>query len=92
MRGISSGAMPMPVSRMHSVFGSARYILTLPSRVYLSEFESTCSTTKASHFSSLTTLAPDGSSSRLSRFEINSPANFFTARRINGSSSNSRMT
>ena len=35
MRGRSSGAMPMPVSRMHSVFGASSVMETEPLRSML---------------------------------------------------------
>lgn len=56
IRGRSSAAMPIPVSRMHSVFGYSRKIETVPPEgVYFNELESTCSSTNSSHFSSVST-------------------------------------
>ena len=74
IRGKSSGAMPIPVSRIKrrgpdSEFfvpailapsdpsvPSASFALTPPAGVYFYALESTCSTTKSSHFSSVVTV------------------------------------
>ena len=74
MRGRSSGAMPMPVSLMHSVFGGSKQMETAPPLgVYLTALVSSCSMTKESHFSSVRTVVRSGSYSSVSFFPIKSP-------------------
>ena len=59
IRGRSSGAMPMPVSRMHRSSPSMAMV-TEPLAVYFRALDSTCSTTKSSHLASVTTVRSRG--------------------------------
>ena len=78
--------MPMPVSRMQSVFGASSVMDTDPLRVYLSALESTCSMTNSSHFSSVMTLTFSGVYSSRSLRRMNCEAYLRTTCRTISSS------
>ena len=81
----------MPLSRISRASPSVQTV-TVPPGAYFTALESTCSTTKPSHFSSVSTSSEMGRRSRATLPRIKSWAYLRAAWRTMGSSFTRRMT